>query len=117
MPKVSALFGPISALPPGGGPATDEQFMAWARSFAADGNARILDRYPPDRLPARDPLPIWRLVNHLLKTFHDTPIDWSHLNNNHRIRSLGVRYADRPGPIEAEAGRYVERLMAEADAD
>jgi hypothetical protein len=111
--KVSTIYGGCSVLPGGGGPATDALFLSWLEPFVAEGNARILDRYPPGSLPNADPLPIWRLVNHLLKTFHRGPIDWKHFNHRHRIRALAVLYADRPGPIEAEAANYVNQLMAE----
>lgn len=114
--RVGEIYGPVSVLPPGGSPALDAMFTAWLDPFAAEANAAILDCYPPDRPPSRDPLPVWRLVNHLLKTFHDSArIDWTSLNHRHRIRALAVRYADRPGPIEAEARRYVAQLMAEIE--
>lgn len=116
--KVSSVYGGCSVLPSGGGPATDAMFLDWAEPFAAEANARILDRYPPHDLPRHDPLPIWRLINHLLKTFHGpgSRIDWKHFNHRHRIRALAVLYADRRAPIEAEAARYVGELMAEAGA-
>jgi hypothetical protein len=115
MPKVSDIFGPVSVLPVGGGPATDDEFMGWAREFAEEANARLLDRHDPGSLPRHDPLPVWRLINHLLKEFHRGPIDWRHFNHRHRIRALGIRFADRPDRMIASAERYVERLMAEHD--
>jgi hypothetical protein len=116
--KVGPIYGGCSVLTMGGSPATDAEFMAWAREVAEEGNARILDAYPPGRLPDRDPMPIWRLINHLIKEFEAScPVDPSALNNNHRIRFLSVRFLDRPGPFRDAAESYVQQTIAEAASE
>jgi hypothetical protein len=114
--RVSEVYGGCSVLPSGGSPASDAMFCDWLDGFVEANNAALLDCHPPGRLPARDPLPSWRLINHLLKTLHDSSrIDWKQFNHRHRIRALAIRYADRPALIVAEAERYVRHLMTEIE--
>ena len=111
-------LGPQSTLPPGGSPATDDRFMAWARGLCERRNAEWLDRFEPHAMPRDDLISAWQLVNHLFKFVIGWPFPSGEgPNRAHRIRFLSSYFGVRPVLFEAEAHRYIDDLESEAARD
>lgn len=113
--KISQIYDlhQKSKLPPGGSPATDDAFMAWARDLCERRNAEWLDRFEPHELPKRDLIVVWQLVNHLFKWAIGWPFPSGEgPNQNHRLRFLSSYFRVRPGLFQAEAHRYIDELEA-----
>jgi hypothetical protein len=121
-----------STLPPGGRPAWDDEFLAWARGYCTEVNlAGLLLAQPgwaafdlrrslalgfPDVKLEIKPAVLnpWQLIGHLFK-FLNGPAAYPHgIKCHHRLRFVAIRHHFQPELIQAEADRYVESLAAPA---
>lgn len=114
------LIADRPGMPPGGSPATDDEYEAWLRDFVDEVNERWIERCLRryHLLPHRDLLRCWQLSNHLLKW--SLGLAWPSgegPNFSHRLRLVSVQFSLRREALITEASRYVARLASSAEAE
>jgi hypothetical protein len=122
--KVSTVFPDLtpadirSALPPGGSPAADQEYLSWVAGFIEEVAPAVLDRLTddatgevlgrPDRV-----INTFKLTQHLFKWI----LGWEFPSGtgpsfSHRLRFVSVQFKLRGPALMAEADAYVEREVA-----